>query len=182
MPEQDYWESFFDVSNILKVLSINNTIKNIAEIGCGYGTFTIPIAKNISGKVFAFDIDKNMISVTNNKLNILKINNVELCKKDVLEQGTGLANESVDYVVLFNILHNKKPSDFLNEAYRILKPSGKIGIIHWRSDIQTPRGPDLSIRPKPNEILSNVNLKLFKILISHTILEPYHFGILLQKV
>ena len=80
--------------------------------------------------------------------------NVILEHRDILIQTTGLADNSVDYVMLFNILHHESPDDFLNEAYRILKPNGKVGILHWRSDIETPRGPDLSIRPKPDQILT----------------------------
>ena len=36
-------------------------------------------------------------------------------------------------------------------SFRILKDDGIISIIHWRSDIQTPRGPSLDIRPKPQD-------------------------------
>jgi ubiquinone/menaquinone biosynthesis C-methylase UbiE len=38
------------------------------EIGCGYGTFTIPAANQIKGKVFAFDIEDEMIEVLNQKI------------------------------------------------------------------------------------------------------------------
>ncbi len=74
--------------------------------------------------------------------------NVILEQRDVLTQTTGLADNSIDYVMLFNILHHESPNDFLNEAYRILKPNGKVGILHWRSDIETPRGPHLTIQTK----------------------------------
>lgn len=39
----------------------------------------------------------------------------------------------------------------LREAHRILVPEGKVGIIHWRSDVRTPRGPPLDIRPTPDQ-------------------------------
>jgi ubiquinone/menaquinone biosynthesis C-methylase UbiE len=34
---------------------------NVADFGFGYGTFTIPAAKIISGKIYAFDIEPEMI-------------------------------------------------------------------------------------------------------------------------
>ena len=60
-------------------------------------------------------------------------------QRDILMETTGLADNSIHYVMIFNILHNDSPGDFLMEAYRILKPNGEVGIIHWRSDISTPR-------------------------------------------
>ncbi len=84
-------------------------------------------------------------------------------KRDILAQTTGLVDNSVDYVMLFNILHHESLLDFINEAYRILKPGGKIGIIHWRSDISTPQGPDLNIRPKPNQITNWFDQQKFRI-------------------
>ena len=46
MPAANLWASFFDVDLILSELHINSDIKDLVEIGCGYGTFTIPSAKN----------------------------------------------------------------------------------------------------------------------------------------
>ena len=84
--------------------------------------------------------------------------------------------------MLFNILHHELPLDFINEAYRILKPTGKIGIIHWRSDISTPRGPDLSIRPKPEQIVNWIDEHKFLIYKQPFIVEPYHFGLIISKI
>ena len=49
MPAEDMWASFFNVELILSELQINSDINDLVEIGCGYGTFTIPAAKKISG-------------------------------------------------------------------------------------------------------------------------------------
>jgi hypothetical protein len=39
----------------------------------------------------------------------------------------------------------------LREARRALVPGGRVGIIHWRTDIPTPRGPTPDIRPTPSQ-------------------------------
>ena len=182
MPEEYIWSDFFNVDLILSELLINSEINDLVEIGCGYGTFTVPSAKLIRGKLYAFDIEDEMLGIVKQKLKNEDFENVILKERDILTQTTGLADNSIDYVMLFNILHHESPQEFLNEAYRILKPNGKIGIIHWRSDILTPRGPDLKIRPKPEQVLRWINLQKFSILKEPVILEPYHFGLILSKI
>lgn len=182
MPAEDMWASFFDVELILSELQINTDINDLVEIGCGYGTFTIPAARLIRGNLYTFDIEKEMFDIVTQKLTTLQIENVVPAERDILSHTTGLASNSVDYVMLFNILHNDSPMDFLNEAYRILKPAGKVGILHWRSDIKTPRGPHLSIRPKPDQILQWLDKIKFRIHKEPIVIEPYHYGMIISKL
>jgi ubiquinone/menaquinone biosynthesis C-methylase UbiE len=182
MPAEDIWSDFFNVDLILSELQINSKINDLVEIGCGYGTFTIPGAKQINGKFYAFDIDKEMLDIVTRKIEAEKIGNIILDQRDILTHTTGLADNSIDYVMLFNILHHDTPGDFLSEAYRILRPKGKIGILHWRTDIPTPRGPDLSIRPKPDQILQWIDRLKFNIDKVPVIIEPYHFGLVISKL
>ena len=163
MPEETKWNDFFNVGFLLSELNIDSQINDLVEIGSGYGTFTLPTAKLITGKLFAFDIEDEMIETLSQKIEKEQIDNIVLTKRDILTHTTGLPDNSTDYVMLFNILHHESPLDFINEAYRILKPKGKIGIIHWISDISTPRGPDLNIRPKPEQIASWFDKQRFQI-------------------
>jgi len=117
MPEEEMWASFFNVELILSELQINSDVTQLVEIGCGYGTSTIPSAKRIKGKLYGFDIEEDMLDIVEQKLKNEYIENVILGKRDVLNQTTGLADNSVDYVMLFNILHHESPNDFLKEAY-----------------------------------------------------------------
>jgi len=54
--------------------------------------------------------------------------------------------------------------------------------LHWRSDIETPRGPHLDIRPKPEQILQWVDMKKFHIEREPVVLEPYHYGMIFSKL
>ena len=181
MPAEVIWADFFNIDLILDELQINS-INNLVEIGCGYGTFTIPTSKHVTNKLYAFDIEQEMINIVNQKLINDKITNIVTEQRDILTQTTGLQNKSIDYVMLFNILHHDSPDDFLAEAYRILKPNGKIGIIHWRSDISTPRGPDYSIRPKPEQIIEWLDKRKFNVEKEPIVIEPYHFGMIISKI
>jgi len=57
MPNEEMWNNFFDSDLILKELLINSQVEHLVEIGCGYSTFTLPAAKLLRGKLYAFDIE-----------------------------------------------------------------------------------------------------------------------------
>jgi len=51
MPDEAFWETLFDVDLILDRLEIDKRLGDVLEMGCGYGTFTLPVARRISGLV-----------------------------------------------------------------------------------------------------------------------------------
>jgi len=180
MPDQGMWEGFFSPTQILKTLEFNSGVHDAVEFGCGYGTFTVSAAKMLSGKLFAFDIEPDMVEATKKAAVYRHITNIEAVVRDFMENGTGLKAEGVDYAMLFNILHLEDPVDLLREANRVLKIGGKVGIIHWNYDPVTPRGPSMDIRPKPEDCVrwaeeaGFVKPKRFD-------LKPYHYGIVMVK-
>jgi len=181
MPEESSWHCFYDIQTIVNWLPISKATESVVEIGCGYGTFTVPIVSNIKGKVYAFDIEEEMLDITKRNLSKLNLENVELIKRDVIEETTGLEAESVDLVLLFNILHSKDNRILLMEAEHILKYGGIVAIIHWRKDIKTPRGPSIESRPDEVQILEAISGLNLSPNGSTCILKPYHWGIQLIK-
>ena len=181
MPEEAMWSEFFDPQLILQQMEVTPELETIVDLGCGFGTFSIPAAKIINGKVLSFDIENEMVELMKAKIDQLKINNIELYQTDFIADGTGFPANSVDYAMIFNILHHDHPEQILNEVFRILKNGAKAGIIHWRSDVETPRGPSLEIRPRPQECITWAMKTGFKVSKNPFLLEPYHFGLIIQK-
>src|SRR5580765_7646306 len=105
MPEENYWESLFDVPLILDCLGIDSRLGDVAELGCGYGTFTIPVARRITGVIDTFDIEPEMIQRTRQRAVEARVSNVHCHHRDVLESGFGIPDKSKDGCLLFNILH-----------------------------------------------------------------------------
>jgi len=180
MPERQMWDEFFKPAKILATLGLNSQTGDAAEFGCGYGTFTIPAAKVIQGKIYTLDVEPDMIRITNEEAKKNGLNNVQTVLRDFMAEGSGLPDESVDYAMLFNILHLEKPMILINEAKRILKEGGKLGIIHWNYDPKTPRGPSMDIRPKPEQCIKWAEGAGFSNPVQYD-LKPHHYGIVLTK-
>ena len=180
MPPREVWEGFFKPNEILKILGLNNQTKDVAEFGCGYGTFTIPAARCIKGKIDAIDIEPEMTAITQKEAKKNGLLNIETITRDFMTEGTGIRGENVDYVMLFNILHVEHPEKLLEESYRILEFNGKLGIIHWNHDSSTPRGPSMEIRPKPEQCVRWAEEAGF-IQPKQYNLKPYHYGIVMNK-
>lgn len=181
MPEESYWNSLFNIDSIVDWLEIPNNSR-IVEMGCGYGTFTVPIAKiDPLLTVSAFDIEPEMIDTTGHHLESLGLSNAKCILRDLLTEGTGLDAQNTDLVLLFNILHFEESRVLIEEASRILKPNGRIAIIHWRKDIPTPRGPAIELRPEEAQIAGYAKGLDLSLRGKSTVLEPYHFGMQLVK-
>ncbi|MCL5020553.1 MAG: class I SAM-dependent methyltransferase [Bacteroidetes bacterium] len=182
MPEEAYWNSLYDVPLIVDWLNVNDVAGPIVEIGCGYGTFTVPVSKQSWSEVFAFDIEPSMIETAKKNAQKSGINNVDFHLRDVLDLGTGLESGSIGMVLLFNILHFDGRRVLLEEACRILKPCGVVAIIHWRKDIDTPRGPSFESRPDREKILDSIKGLDLRFDGNSRILKPYHWGMQLVKI
>lgn len=182
MPEEAYWETLFDVPLILDRLGIDARLKHVVELGCGYGTFTIPVARQLSGTLTTFDIDETMIDRTRQRAVESRVGNILYVVRDVFEDGFGCKSASQDGCLLFNILHSEEPVRLLAEAARVVRPDGLVLVIHWRYDPTTPRGPSLAIRPRPELILDWADqtglLETGGPVID---LPPWHYGLRLRR-
>ena len=182
MPEEEMWQGFFDPDAILRVLKLTPACRDVVEFGCGYGTFTVPAARMVCGTVHALDIEPEMASITRAKAEAKGLRNVRVYVQDFATEGTGLSPASVDYAMLFNILHAERPERLLAEANRVLVPGGLLGIIHWNYDPTTPRGPSMEIRPRPEQCRDWAIKEGFRLLPPGIVsLPPYHYGMTLER-
>jgi SAM-dependent methyltransferase len=152
MPGEAWWESLFDVPQILDRLGIHPQIGDAVELGCGYGTFTVPVARRIRGRLFAFDVEADMVARTQQRAREAGLRNILCQQRDVAERGYGVPLQSMDGCLLFNVLHGEDPIKLLGQAAALVRPGGWIWAIHWRYDPATPRGPSMDIRPRPDQI------------------------------
>ena len=174
MPDEAYWESLFDVPLILTRLDIGQ-FHDVAELGCGYGTFSVPIAKAINGTLYTFDVDPDMLARTRQRGAGLRI---DCRQRDVMESGFGV---DADAVLLFNILHGDRPVELFRHAANALRDGGQALVIHWRYG-ETPRGPNLDIRPRPEQVIEWADEARLQPLSEVIDLPPWHYGIRLGSM
>lgn len=184
MPDEAYWATFFDPEGSLdRLLGIDAVNGNIVEFGCGYGTFTLPAARRTKGIVTALDIEPEMVGHVRKKAEAAGHDNIRPVVRDFVTNGTGLPDASQAHAMIFNLLHLDEPLALLREAHRNLHVSGTLSVIHWRSDISTPRGPSLEIRPTPQQCREWMAEAGFKEIrpADLQVFCPYHFGLVARR-
>lgn len=184
MPEQAVWESFFDPVGLMQTLLPDAPLEgNAAELGVGYGTFTKALLASVKGKIQAYDIEPKACSDLKERFNDFTPDRLQIHCKDVLSEGTGLTSNSLSLVTAFNLLHFGDPQRLLSHVYDILEPGRHLLIIHWRSDIETPRGPDLELRPTPETVNHWCQEAGFNLVRNPDISNscPWHFAVIATK-
>jgi ubiquinone/menaquinone biosynthesis C-methylase UbiE len=120
----------------------------VADIGAGTGYFALPIAGAVGpeGKVFAVDLQPEMLELLRAKIpDDGATSPIEMVKATAHQ--TSLAPESCDRVLMANLWHELDDhAESLAEAARILKPGGRLAILDWRTGVERPPGPPLEDR------------------------------------
>lgn len=183
MPDEAYWTSFFDAEAAIEKLLGSLVEGNVIEFGSGYGSFTLPAARRTTGHVTALDIEPEMVNCVRQKASACNLTNIRAEVRDFIAYGTGLIAGSQAHAMIYNLLHLEQPVSLLREAYRTLQAGGMLSVIHWRSDIPTPRGPSLAIRPTPEQCriwMAQAGFNTIKPIDLHSCC-PFHFGLLAER-
>ncbi len=114
-----------------------------ADIGCGTGFFTIPLANEVK-EVYALDIRAEMLSDLSESLAQLQIHNVKVLQSE--ESRLPLSDRRVDGILTSLVLHEvEQPIEFFRELNRVLQTGGRLVVIEW-AKASTEMGPPLEHR------------------------------------
>lgn len=134
----------------------------LLDVGAGSGFFTIPMAESTSGKVYALDPDRRMLSVIEAKAEEKELKNIELIQ-DYLE-GLNIQNESIDFTMASLILHELSSlSKAITKIYEMLKINGHLLCLEYEKDDKIIEGPPMDIRIGSNELERALTLCGFKV-------------------
>jgi len=174
--------SFVDPSEIIKIAEIKPGQK-VADFGCGPGYFSLPAAEAVgeSGVIYAFDVLPSALEAIAGRVKIKNIDNVIIRRVNLeKENGTGLENDSIDWVILKDVLfQNKNKNSILKEAKRILKSGGHVLIMEWNENIFI--GPEKKVRVSKKELTEAVFDEGF-VFKKQTNAGDYHYIVIASKV
>ena len=157
-----------------------NPRDTVADIGCGPGYFTLPLAKFlINGKIIALDTSDEMIEACQSRLDEARMGNTEVMKCG--EYDFPVASASVDGLFLAFVVHH--PSDrvrFLAATKEMLKPRGWCFILEWRKK-ETESGPPQEARMTPDELGQIAKDAGFRVQSSRDINDEHYMMTLINR-
>jgi len=168
---------------IIAQLGIKNGMI-IADLGCGAGYFTIPMAKALhnTGQVYAVDVLAFALESVMSQAKLYGLLNVRVKRANVeTVGGTGIEAGKVDMAVMVNILFQCQDRDAVfQEAKRILAPGGRIVVIDWIPN-------NIALGPKFEHCLSEEMAKRIAIKNGLKVIQiieagETHYGFILESV
>lgn len=107
----------------------------VADIGAGSGVISELLSKQVgeTGKVFAVDIQQEMLDRLQKRMNRLGISNVELVLGN--ERSPQLKPGSVDLAIMVDVYHEIEfPYEMVMAISQSLKPGGRIAFVEYRME------------------------------------------------
>jgi ubiquinone/menaquinone biosynthesis C-methylase UbiE len=115
----------------------------VADVGAGSGYMTVKMAKRVgpTGKVYANDIQPEMLTLLRQRLAKEKITNVETVLGTVNDPK--LPAGALDLILMVDVYHEfSEPQKMLQHMHEALKPGGRIVLLEYRKE-----DPAIPIRP-----------------------------------
>ncbi len=127
----------------------------VADIGAGSGYYSFKIARKVpDGKVFAVDVQDEMIAALKKQKAVLKDKVVEIIKGDSLSPH--LPDHSVDLALMVDVYHELEyPHEMLQAIKKALKPGGKLLLIEYKGE-----DPSVRIRPLHKMTVAQMNSEM----------------------
>jgi ubiquinone/menaquinone biosynthesis C-methylase UbiE len=137
-PERDMEEH---TEALIEALSLQPGMA-VADIGAGTGYFTRRLAKSVvHGRVYAVDIQPEMIEMLTNEMARLQVTNVTPVLSSITNPGLPAA--SVDLALMVDVYHEfSHPFEMIEQLYRALRPGGQLVFVEFRGE-----DPAVPIKP-----------------------------------
>ena len=116
----------------------------VADIGAGSGYFTFRLAEAVGpkGKVYANDIQKEMLDLIRQRMRDKRVTNVEPVLGTITD--TKLPPASVDLILLVDVYHEfSHPFEMTEAMVKALKPGGRLVFVEYR--LEDPKIPILLV-------------------------------------
>jgi arsenite methyltransferase len=160
-------------AEVIAALGLKNG-ETIADIGAGSGYFAFRFAHYVgnSGRVYAVDVDPDMVLHMNRRMRDLKLTNfvtVLSAPDDPL-----LADDSIDRFFVCNTWHHlENPPKYMGLIKRMLKSRGQLIIIDYKMKA-SPAGLPPEMKVPKRDVIRQLESNGFKLTREHDFL-PYQY-------
>ncbi|MCC7186599.1 MAG: class I SAM-dependent methyltransferase [Acidobacteria bacterium] len=147
-PDRDEWQQPEQIMDKLLIADGSR----VGDIGAGGGWFTVRLARRVgpNGRVFAEDIQRQMIESIQRRVAREGLSNVEPILGSPLDPRLPPGLDAVLMVDTYPQLDD--PVGLMTHVRRSLKPNGRLGIVDFKKDVLGP-GPALDERLEPEVII-----------------------------
>jgi ubiquinone/menaquinone biosynthesis C-methylase UbiE len=145
----------------------------IADIGAGSGYFTFRVAQHVgpTGRVFAVDINQEMLDHIKQRMRDLKVSNVSTI---LGRPNDPLLPEPVDRFLIVDVWHHiEDQPGFLAVMKKHLKPGGQVVMIDFHKR-DLPVGPPAAMKIAREDLLKQMLANGLELAAEHTFL-PYQY-------
>ncbi len=152
--ERDTREQEENTNLVIEKISLApNSI--IADIGAGTGYYSFKLtAKVPQGKVYAVEVQDELITYLKNKKSVLKDSIVEIVKGS--DRSPNLPENGIDLAIMVDVYHELEfPREMLRSIRKSLKSQGKILLIEYRGE-----DPAVLIKALHKTTVSQLNREL----------------------
>ena len=149
-PSRAAWQK---PDEVVRVLNLKSG-ENIADIGAGSGYFTVPFARKVgpAGKIYAVDIDREMLAYIEQRARQENLQNIQTVLAD--PHDPQLAPGSVDLIFICATLHHiTDRAKYYPLLARALRPGGRVVNIDFQKR-PLPVGPSLEMKIAREDVLS----------------------------
>jgi ubiquinone/menaquinone biosynthesis C-methylase UbiE len=107
----------------------------VADLGSGSGHYTIAALRAVGdkGKVYAIDIQKDMLTRVKNEAQNQGLAHIEVIWGDIEKSmGTRMKDAVADYAIISNLMFQiEDKKTVASETFRIIKKGGKLLVVDW---------------------------------------------------
>jgi ubiquinone/menaquinone biosynthesis C-methylase UbiE len=148
----------------------------VADLGAGTGYFTRRLAKAVapSGRVYAVDIQPEMLSRLKENMEKAGIRNVEIVLGET--DDPKLPRGSFDWILLVDVYHElQHPKATLARMREALKHTGKVALVEYRLEGLTALHVNEEHRMSKKQVLAEWEPAGFRLVQVHEFLPAQHF-------